>query len=151
MSYVAVGHQPRHLETVLALGCAVDEQVSWPSCYIAGEVEHHDQWSWPEPFRRYAELLTRPSGLRDAVHCHLRHWRRILELVPEGGAGLVVSSGGSIEPVLVAARPGDNHAAWGGALHQLEGAILGWDGESFASIRFLPRPVVTTVGGIEAD
>jgi hypothetical protein len=49
-AYVAVGDTPLHLETALALGCAVDEQVSWPSGYVAGEVDHHDQWSWPTPF-----------------------------------------------------------------------------------------------------
>lgn len=45
MSYVVVGSQPRHLETALALGFAVDEQVSLPSGYVLGEVDHHDQWS----------------------------------------------------------------------------------------------------------
>jgi hypothetical protein len=41
--HVTVGDQPRHLETAVALGCAVDEQVAWPSGYIDGVVEHHDQ------------------------------------------------------------------------------------------------------------
>ncbi|HXH77874.1 hypothetical protein [Nocardioides sp.] len=140
MAYVAVGDQPRHLETALALGVAVDEQVSWPSGYVAGEVAHHDQWSWDQPFVRYAELLAAGRGLAEVAHVHLDHWRRVLANVPDGGSGLVVSSGGSIEPVLVAALPSAPHAGWGGPVHQLEGAVLSWDGTGFTDLRFLRRP-----------
>jgi hypothetical protein len=58
MDYVAVGDQPRHLETAIAMGFAVDEQTTWPSGYIDGEVGHHDQWTWEEPFVHYATLPT---------------------------------------------------------------------------------------------
>ena len=137
MSYVAVGDQPRHLETSVALGFAVDEQVSWPSGYVPGGVDHHDQWSWHEPFARYLELLTTGRGLAAVARVHLTHWRRILEHVPEGGSALVVSSGGSIEPVLVAAMPTASHADRGGPLHQLEGAVLSWNDSGFTAIRLL--------------
>ena len=146
--YVVVGDQPRHLETALALGYAVDERVSWPSGYVAGAVAHHDQWSWSQPFVRYAELVQCDSALAAMAETHLGHWRRLLGLVPDGGAALIVSSGGSIEPVLVAALPNDDHASWGSAFHQLEGARLAWDGNTFAARRLLrqdskpagPRP-----------
>ena len=132
--HVAVGDQPRHLETALALGYAVDEQVSWPSGYVDGEVEHHDQWAWAEPFVTYAGLLTAGTGLDRVVRDHLAHWRRVLELVGDGGSALLVSSGGSIEPVLVAAVPGADHPRWGGPLHHLEGAALTWDGGAFTRL-----------------
>lgn len=125
------------METALALGFAVDERVSWPSGYVKGEVAHHDQWSWQEPFLRYAELMRPGSGLTAVADAHLGHWLRLLDVVPDDGAGLVVSSGGSIEPVLVAAMPDGDHASWGGALHQLEGAELEWDGDAFNAIRLL--------------
>jgi broad specificity phosphatase PhoE len=137
MTYVAVGDQPRHVETSIALGFAVDELVSWPSGYVTGEVDHHDQWSWDRPFERYAELLAMGRGLADVAQVHLGHWLRILEHIPDEGSGLVVSSGGSIEPVLVTALPSAHHGDWGGPLHQLEGAALTWDGSEFAAIRLL--------------
>lgn len=138
MSWVAVGSQPRHLETAIAMGYAVDEQVAWPSGYVPGEVDHHDQWRWDQPFSHYATLLNRAGGLRAVADQHLVHWRRILARVPDGGDALVVSSGGSIEPVLVAAFPHEDHAQWGGALHQLQGGVLIVDrsGE-FVSVRFV--------------
>lgn len=137
--HVAVGDQPRHLETALALGAAVDEQVAWPSGYVDGVVAHHDQWAWPDPFRRYAQLLGDHTALAQVAEAHLSHWRRILGRVAEDGSALVVSSGGSIEPVLVAALPHADHASWGTAFHQMEGAEVGWDGSEFRSIRLIRR------------
>jgi broad specificity phosphatase PhoE len=151
--YAAVGDQARHLETAIALGSPVDEQVSWPSGYVEGVVGHHDQWSWPQPFLRYAELvrLRGGSGLDGMVRQHLGHWRRILGSLPEGGAGLVVSSGGSIEPVLVAALPEADHEAWGSAFHHLEGAALRWDGTGFGLLQLLRHDPEPTAQGIRYD
>ena len=141
--YVAVGDQPRHEETALALGVAVDEQISWPSGYVDGMVDHHDQWSWSHPFVRYRELLRSRPELRAVVPVHLEHWRRMLGLVSEEGALLVVSSGGSIEPVLVAAVADGAHTTWGGPFHHLEGARLTWDGSTFTLGELLRQPPLT--------
>jgi hypothetical protein len=54
--------------------------------------------------------------------------------VADGRAALVISSGGSIEPVLVAAIADVDLAAWGSALHQLDGATLTFDGPSCVGI-----------------
>lgn len=126
--YVLTGPDPRHIETAIAMGYAVDEVADWTSGYVTGVVEHHDQWHWDQPFVRYAELLVVSTVLRAVAGEHLGHWRRALEHVPDGGAALVISSGGSIEPVLVAAFKSGNLASWGTALHQLEGATLTLDG-----------------------
>jgi broad specificity phosphatase PhoE len=139
MCYVVVGDQARHLETAIAMGYAVDEQVSWPSGYVEGEVAHHDQWKWDQPFARYTELLSNGGRLREVAEEHLGHWRRILTHVPEDGSGLIVSSGGSIEPVLVAAFPHRDHAGWGAALYHLESAVITADRAMFSAIRFLRR------------
>ena len=135
IDHVAVGNLPRHLETAIAMGFAVDEQVAWPSGYVEGEVGHHDQWTWDQPFVRYARLLARGDGLHAVAQEHLGHWRRILDRLPEGGTALIVSSGGSIEPVLVAAMPDADHAAWGGPLHHLQGATVTVDRGRFAGVR----------------
>jgi broad specificity phosphatase PhoE len=142
MDYVAVGDQPRHLETAIAMGFAVDEQITWPSGYVDGEVRHHDQWTWDEPFVHYATLLAEGRRLSDVAQEHLSHWRRILDVVSDGGTAMVVSSGGSIEPVLVAAFPDADHATWGGPLHQLEGATILVDGGRFTSITLRRRALL---------
>jgi hypothetical protein len=67
----------------------------------------------------------------------LGYWHRILEEVPDGEVALVISSGGSIEPVLVAALPDADHAGWGGALHRLEGAVLTWADSEFTAVKLV--------------
>lgn len=144
-SYVAVDGASRHLETALAMGFAADEQSVWPSGYVAGEVEHHDQWRWDQPFVRYAEL-TSDQGSRIAAIAseHLQAWLRIVERLDDGASALVISSGGSIEPALTAALPDADHGSWGGALHQMEGATLSYCGHRFVdlTLRRLDTPLL---------
>lgn len=138
--YVMTGPDRRHIETAIAMGYAVDEMVSWPSGYVNGVVEHHDQWRWQYPFQRYAELLRTSVELREVAYTHLRHWLRALDQVDDGATALIVSSGGSIEPVLVAAHPDGRHAEWGTALHHLEGATLTFDGDRCILVRIQRQP-----------
>ncbi len=126
--YVLTGPDRRHIETAIAMGYAVDEVADWTSGYLAGVVEHHDQWHWDQPFVRYAELLVTSPALRAVADEHLDRWRRALTQVPDGGAALVISSGGSIEPVLTRAFARGDFSSWGTALHQLDGATLVFDG-----------------------
>ena len=60
---VVTSASPRAIETAVAMGLAVDGTVELPSGYVPGEVEHHDQWRWPRPYRTYAELLGRGGRL----------------------------------------------------------------------------------------
>jgi hypothetical protein len=55
---VVTSASPRAIETAVAMGWAVDDAVDMPSGYVPGEVGHHDQWGWPQPYVRYAELIT---------------------------------------------------------------------------------------------
>ncbi|RNI25239.1 hypothetical protein [Flexivirga caeni] len=98
--------------------------VDWPSGYVPGVVEHHDQWRWNLPYEHYARLLEVSAALREVVAAHWQHWHRALSKVRDGGTALVVSSGGSIEPVLVFAFAAGRFAEWGSALHHLDGATL---------------------------
>ncbi|QDP98938.1 hypothetical protein FOE78_19115 [Microlunatus elymi] len=140
--FVLTGPDRRHIETAVAMGYAVDEIVDWPSGYVEGVVEHHDQWRWDQPFVRYQELLQTSSALREVSEIHLGHWRRALDQVREGEAALVVASGGSIEPVLVAAVAAGDLGGWGSAFHQLDGATLTFDVRVRPHMSFSVRPDV---------
>lgn len=138
--YVVTGPDRRHVETAVAMGYAVDETVSWPSGYVAGVVNHHDQWRWDRPFQRYAELLETSTELQAVAHVHLTHWCRALDQIVDGATALVVSSGGSIEPMLVASHPDGDQAEWGTALHHLEGATLTFDGDRCVEVEIQRQP-----------
>lgn len=94
MSYVLTGPDRRHVETAIAMGYPVDELVDWPSGYVSGVVDHHDQWRWERPFVRYGELIGSKAALQQVVSDHLTHWRRAIDQIEDGAAALVVSSGG---------------------------------------------------------
>jgi hypothetical protein len=118
----------------------VDDTLELPSGYVPGEVDHHDQWRWPYPYRRYAELLGRPGGLARVALAHQRSWARVMEAVPDGTAALVIGHGGGIEPGLVACLPEADLDAWGAPLGHCDGARLGFDGGRFVSVQFRRAP-----------
>jgi hypothetical protein len=45
----------------------VDDTVELPSGYVPGEVDHHEQWRRPHPYRTYAELLGRGGGIEPGL------------------------------------------------------------------------------------
>jgi hypothetical protein len=72
---------------------------------VWGEVDHHDQWRWPRPYRTYTQLLGHGGGLASVDEAHQRIWTSVVEAVPVGAAALVVGHGGGIDPRLVACLP----------------------------------------------
>jgi broad specificity phosphatase PhoE len=63
IAYVLTSAAPRAIETAVAMGVAVDNTVDLPSGYVPGEVGFHEQWTWAQPWVRFAELLGRGGGL----------------------------------------------------------------------------------------
>jgi broad specificity phosphatase PhoE len=118
-AYVVTSTSPRAIETAVAMGFAVDDTIELPSGYVPGEVEHHEQWRWPRPYRIYAELIGRRGGIATVAEIHLRIWQRVVEVVPDGAAALVVRHGGGIEPGLVACLPDADHESWGRSVRPL--------------------------------
>jgi broad specificity phosphatase PhoE len=131
---------PRAIETAVAMGFAVDYTVELPSGYVPGEVDHHEQWGWPHPYRTYTELLRRGGGLATVAEAHRRIWTSVVEAVPDSAAALVVAHGGGIEPGLVACLPDVDHELWGAPLGHCEGARLGFDEGRFLSVQFSRVP-----------
>jgi len=122
--FVAVTPAPRTLETALAMGFAVDAVLEFACGYIAGEFEHHAQWEWSQPYTRFAELLRARCKLAVVAAADAEVWRRMAADLPAGGRALIVSHGGSIEPVLVACLPTADHGSWGRPLAHCDGVIL---------------------------
>jgi broad specificity phosphatase PhoE len=136
-AHVLTSDAPRALETAIAMGFAVDATVAVPSGYVAGEIEHHDQWSWAEPYVAYRTRLGRSAGLLAAVEAHRAQWLDAVSAVADGESALVVSHGGIIEPTLVSFRPDDDHAGWGAPFAHCDGARLAFDGGECRGVEFL--------------
>ncbi|UCM91631.1 histidine phosphatase family protein [Streptomyces marincola] len=130
-AHVVTSASPRAIETAVALGWAVDDTVVLPSGYVAGEIEHHDQWAWPRPYVRYAELIANGGGLAAVAAEHRRIWTEVVRSVPDGNGALIVSHGGSIEPTLVSCLPDADHSLWGKAFGHLDGVRLDFEDGRF--------------------
>jgi broad specificity phosphatase PhoE len=139
---VVTSASPRAIETAIAMGWAVDDTIDMPSGYVPGEVEHHDQWSWPQPYARYAELIANGGGLAAMAAEHRKIWTDAVLSVPEGNGALVVSHGGSIEPTLVNCLPDADHSSWGTAFGHLDGVRLLFENGRFtrAHLNRAPNP-----------
>jgi broad specificity phosphatase PhoE len=135
VAYVLTSQSPRAIETAVAMGLAVDDALDLPSGYDGG-VAHHAQWSWDQPYVRYAELIGQDHGLAELAAAHRAAWLRALTVIADGQLALVISHGGAIEPTLVTCLPDADHASWGAPFGHCDGARLGFDGERFASLEF---------------
>jgi broad specificity phosphatase PhoE len=140
IAYVLTSAAPRAIETAVAMGVAVDDTVDLPSGYVPGEVGFHEQWTWAQPWVRYAELVGRGGGLAAVAGAHRAAWTRAVTSVADGAAALVVSHGGAIEPTLVACLPHARHEHWGALLGHCDGARLGFADGSFVDLRFRRAP-----------
>jgi broad specificity phosphatase PhoE len=140
-AYVVTSSSRRAVESALAMGFAVDDTVELPSGYPPGEVEHHDQWRWAQPYRTYAELIGRSGGLAEVAEAHRVSWARVVEAVPEDAAALVVCHGGGIEPGLVACLPDADHGSWGAPFGHCDGARLSFETGRFMGVRFHRAPL----------
>jgi broad specificity phosphatase PhoE len=133
---VYVSPSPRTMETALAMGFAVDAVIEFSCGYVSGEFEHHDQWGWEQPYVRFAELLHSGGRLSQLAAADAELWTRRLMEVPAGGRVLIVSHGGSIEPVLVACLPDAEHTTWGQPFSHCDGVILTFEGGRFVAADF---------------
>jgi broad specificity phosphatase PhoE len=144
VAYVLTSAAPRAVETAVAMGVAVDDTVDLPSGYVPGEVGFHEQWTWTQPWVRYAELVAQDRGLAAVARAHRAAWTRAVASVTDDAAALVVSHGGAIEPTLAACLPGADHARWGALLDHCDGARLGFVEDRFVAIRFRRAPTLPT-------
>ena len=135
-AHVVTSPIPRTIETAIAMGFAVDDLIELPSGYVPGEVERHQQWTWAHPYVRYAELIARDGEMARLAAVGRAVFTEIVNAIPEEAAALVVSHGGTIEPVLVACLPQADHAAWGACFQHCDGARLAFDGVAFVAIEF---------------
>ncbi len=137
----------RTLETAVAMGLAVDRQLSIPGDIRAPAIAvlgHHERWSWPEPWVRFADLVRQDGPVATFGGWLRAAWVDALESTGHGGRVLIVSHGRDIEAGVVMCLDEMSPAEflhWGEPLHHCEGVRL-----SYASGRFCDPIVIRTRG-----
>ncbi len=133
---------PRAVETAIAMGFAVDDTIDFACSYVPGEFEHHEQWEWPHPYIEFKKRVTSStSRLATTAAMDCNRWVQIAQSLPAGGRGLIVSSGGSIEPVLVYCCLDSDMGSWGKPLSHCDAVTMVFDGTGLSSpqiIRAIP-------------
>jgi broad specificity phosphatase PhoE len=138
---------PRALETAIAMGFAVNDQVGalgdLPPAVLE-EVGHHERWAWEEPFVTFAHFVRQGGPTTRMGERQREVWVRALESVPTGGRVLIISHGRIIESGLVTCIPDGDFAAWGPSFGHCEGVRLAFDEGRFHGVqllRVLPQAV----------
>jgi broad specificity phosphatase PhoE len=115
---------PRALETAVAMGFAVDEQVELMSTY-GDEVAH--EAPWPQSFLGYAKAVKRGGAAERYAKELAEHYSELANYLADGRAALVINHGGVVELGVAASFPEADYKSWGGAVDYCEGARLFWE------------------------
>jgi broad specificity phosphatase PhoE len=140
---VVTSPQPRCIETAVAMGFAVDEEI--PA--LAGEDGFGeavpglpDDFDWDGGYAAFGRLLARGGPFAAFANGQAAIWLDVARALPEGGRALIIGHGGAIEAGAVAACPDADHAAWGRTARHCEGVLVGVEGDRFVSVEVLRVP-----------
>jgi broad specificity phosphatase PhoE len=137
---VLTSHIPRTLETALAMGFAVDDQLEVLGdipVAVWNEIGHHERWAWTEPFTMFADIITTGGPTEQLGRQQHLTWTNALESVPSNGNVLIISHGRIIEVGLVSCFPRANYATWGMPFQHCEGVRLTYTNGQFGDLHFL--------------
>lgn len=134
---------PRALETAIAMGFAVDEQLEALGdipMAVVDEIGHHDRWSWDAPFMRFAEVVAAGGATAQMGQRQYAAWRHALESLSPDGRVLIISHGRVIEAGLVVCLPDGDFASWGAPFQHCEGVRLRYEAGRFSDVQFVRLP-----------
>jgi broad specificity phosphatase PhoE len=140
---VLTSRSPRALETAVAMGFAVDEQLDALgdiSTEAVAEIGHHERWDWEHPFLMFARFIGHGGPTMNMGRRQRETWISALESVPANGSVLVISHGREIESGLVTCVPDGEFASWGGPFRHCEGVELSYVQGRFTDVRFIRHP-----------
>jgi hypothetical protein len=108
---------PRTVESAIAFGCSVDDEVVYPDPTIDTGIDFHAWRQWDEPFVQIARIIDENGAARAVATAIADAWRGVARQLPEEGRALAVPHGGVME-----VRPCGMSAA--GRSHGMGPAIL---------------------------
>jgi broad specificity phosphatase PhoE len=137
---VLTSPSPRTLETAIAMGFAVDDQLDVLGDIppeVVDEIGHHERWAWEAPFVRFAQVVAQGGATTRMGQRQQGAWMHALESIPPDGRVLVISHGRVIESGLVMCLPDGDFAAWGAPLRHCEGVRMQYAAGRFTDVLFL--------------
>lgn len=124
---------PRTLETALAMGFAVDDQITELGeipLAVWDEIGHHERWDWDDPFGQFATIIAQGGATTTLGKQQKDIWIQAAQSVGSTGQVLIISHGRVIESGLVTCFPDADFAKWGRPFQHGEGVELSYtDGQ----------------------
>jgi len=114
----------RALETAVAMGFAVNEQITLISSY--GRYDVDKEVPWPQPFSVYAEAMQANGAAAKYARKLAKYYEGMMDRITNGRAALAVHHGG-----VVACLPETDFESWGGPIDYCEGVRLHWEDDKF--------------------
>lgn len=136
---VLTSHIPRTLETALAMGFAVDDQLPILGeipAEVWNEVGHQERWAWEQPFVVFAQLVAQGGATAQLGQQQKDTWIQALEAIADGGRVLIISHGRVIEAGLVTCFPNAAFAQWGAPFHHGDGVQIEYAAGRFTRLEF---------------
>ena len=127
--YVVTSKYTRALETAIAMGFAVNEQVTILSTYGRYDVEK--ELPWPQSFSVYAAAMKANGAGAKYARKLAKYYESMMDSVAESRSALTVHHGGVVEIGVVACLPEIDFESWGGYIDYCEGARLYWEDGRF--------------------
>lgn len=125
---------PRALETAIAMGFAVDEEVDGFS-QMGDDVDAAVDWQ--TGCAGFARAAAKGGPVARYAREQARLLRAIAQALPDGGTALIVSHGGIVEAGAVGCLPDFDFSAWRDSCSYCEGIRLSFDGRDFVDAVFL--------------
>lgn len=129
----------RSLETAIAMGFAVDDQLAVLGeipLAVWDEIGHQERWEWQNPFLKFAEIIVQGGATALMGVQQQQAWIAALESIPTDGKVLIISHGRVIESGLVTIFPDGDFAAWGTPFHHCEGVQMQYQDGRFSNLTF---------------
>jgi len=140
---VLTSHSPRTLETAIAMGFAVDEQLEAIGDIppeVVEEIGHHERWAWEYPFLTFARFVECGGPTARMGKRQEEAWMNALEWAPANGSVLVISHGRVIESGLVTCILDGDFASWGAPFRHCEGVKMNYVEGRFTDVQFIRNP-----------
>jgi broad specificity phosphatase PhoE len=124
----------RALETAIAMGYAVDEQLevlNTPGNDVDAEI------NWDAGFTEWVRVVKQGGAAAHFAKIQAKAWRSIVNSLPKNGRALIITHGGFIEAGAAALLPHDVVSKLGSFCNYCEGVRLTFDGDEVNNIEIL--------------
>jgi hypothetical protein len=134
---VLTSNLERAVETAIAMGfavsCTSEEIGAYP------EALPH-QIGWPAPLNEINNRLAESPELQEMAARQIAQWKSLLPVIPDGGAGLIVTHGALLEIGAIAVLDEIGAPIEGGAFAYCEGLRIYFEGAAIEKIEQMRLP-----------